>query len=350
VEKGHARNPIALGGSLALLAAAAFGLTTPIIKKFGTDVGPFTTAGLLYGGAAAVSLATRPRSGAGVTRAPMGRLVAVALLGAVVAPVCLAWGLQRTDATAASLLLNFEAVFTVLLACLFFKEPLGGRVALALALMAAGGALLVTAGRGMASDAAGCGAVAVLAASLAWAADNTLTRPLSDLDPTHVVLWKGGLGAALSLALAWLTHEALPDGVRAAALAGCGAVGYGLSLRLYLLAQRRVGAARTASIFAVAPFIGAAVAWTMGDRDRGWVTVGAGVLFALAVYLHLTERHGHAHAHLALLHEHAHRHDDEHHDHGHDAHPRGEHTHPHRHEPRAHTHPHGPDIHHRHRH
>jgi len=34
----------------------------------------------------------------------------------VFAPVCLTWGLQRSDALSASLLLNFEAVFTVLLA------------------------------------------------------------------------------------------------------------------------------------------------------------------------------------------------------------------------------------------
>jgi drug/metabolite transporter (DMT)-like permease len=350
VDKERSLNPVAVGGSLALLAAATFGVTTPLIQRFGVHAGPFATAALLYGGAATASLATRTKSEARMRRAPMRRLLAVALLGAVIAPVCLAWGLQRTDATAASLLLNFEAVFTVLLARLLFKEHVGVRVAIAVGLMMAAGALLVTRGRGMVGGPAGWGEVAVLTAALGWAADNTLTRPLADLDATHVVLWKGALGAAVSLGMARLTREAFPDWIEASALVGCGAIGYGVSLRLYLLAQRRIGAARTASIFAVAPFIGAAVAWAMGDRNRGWVTIGAGGLFGLAIYLHLTERHGHSHAHGVLEHEHAHRHDDDHHDHAHDVYPRGEHTHAHRHEPQVHAHPHGPDTHHRHEH
>ena len=223
------------------------------------------------------------------------------------------------------------------------------RVALALVLMVAGGALLVTGGREFAVG-AGWGAAAVLAASFGWAADNTLTRPLADLDPTSVVLGKGAFGAALSSAVALLLHERLPGPVDAATLLACGAVGYGASLRLYLLAQRRIGAARTGSIFAVAPFLGAAVAWTMGDRGGGWLTLGAGALFLVAVYLHLTERHGHVHTHHAIEHEHAHRHDDDHHHHRHDPLPAGAHTHWHEHEAQTHLHRHAQDLHHRHRH
>jgi len=40
-------NPIALGTLLAALAALAFGVTTPFIQRFGTGLGPFTTAALL---------------------------------------------------------------------------------------------------------------------------------------------------------------------------------------------------------------------------------------------------------------------------------------------------------------
>jgi drug/metabolite transporter (DMT)-like permease len=344
------RDSITVGGSLALVAAVAFGVTTPLIKRFGVHVGPFATAALLYGGAALGAFFMRATGEPPLRRAQWPRLLGVALLGAVVAPFCLAWGLQRTSATGASLLLNCEGVFTVLLARSFFGEPIGKRVAIAVALMVVGGALLMTNGRELATVGAGWGLVAVLAASLGWASDNTLTRPLADLDPTSVVLGKSAIGAALSLGLAGLLREQPPRVLDAVALAGCGAVGYGASLRLYLLAQRRIGAARTGSIFAVAPFIGAAVAWSMGDRSGGWVTLGAGVLFAVAVYLHLTERHGHVHAHEAMEHEHAHRHDDEHHDHPHDVYPSGAHTHWHDHAPRTHLHSHAPDLHHRHRH
>jgi drug/metabolite transporter (DMT)-like permease len=261
----------------------------------------------------------------------------------------LTWGLQHADATSGSLLLNFEAVFTVLLAWAFYRETIAGRVGLALAAMVGGGALLVLGGRS-AIGGFGLGACAVVLATLGWALDNTLARPLADLSPLQVVKWKSVLGASFSAALALVLKQSFPRPVALCALLACGATGYGLSLRLYLRAQRELGAARTASIFAVAPFVGAAAAWLMGDRTAGLSVVGAALLFGFGVYLHLTEAHGHWHAHQPLDHEHAHRHDDGHHDHMHDSPVVGEHSHRHHHEARAHEHAHAPDIHHRHGH
>ncbi|MGH7271246.1 MAG: EamA family transporter, partial [Polyangiaceae bacterium] len=274
-------------------------------------------------------------------RADIPRLVGIAILGAAVAPACLAWGLHRTSATSASLLLNFEAVFTVLLARVFHHEPIGKRVGLAVALMIAACALLL---RSSAPDVGsiGLGMIPVLYAALGWACDNTLMRPLADADPSRVAFWKSALGALASASIAFATLERLPSLGAVLGLLVCGAIGYGASLRLYLLAQRQVGAARTGSIFAVAPFVGAMTAFAMGERDVRLVDLGAGALFALAVYLHMTEKHRHLHAHAPLEHEHAHRHDDGHHAHVHDEHVEGVHSHSHRHEPQTHSHPQRP--------
>jgi drug/metabolite transporter (DMT)-like permease len=340
------------GVLLALLAAVAFGATTPLIQRLGHGVGPAATAALLYAGAALASLGLFRRARdpePAVRRAHWPRLLAVALVGAVFAPLCLTWGLQRTDATGASLLLNFEAVFTVILASALYQEAIGRRVVLALSAMLVGGALLV-AGYGGIAGGFGIGALAVVLATLGWALDNTLSRPLSELSPTQVVKWKGALGATLSCVLALLSKQAFPRALPMLGLLLCGATGYGLSLRLYLYAQRYIGAARTGSIFAAAPFVGAAVAWAMGDGALGAWSAGAALFFALGVYLHITEQHGHWHRHDALEHEHAHRHDDGHHDHSHDYAVIGEHSHPHRHEARSHEHAHAPDSHHRHEH
>jgi drug/metabolite transporter (DMT)-like permease len=344
-------NPIRKGSALALLAALTFGVTAPLVQRFGRGSGPVPTAALLYLGAA---LATLGPSRAGKNEAPVGRahlprLLSVAILGAVMAPIALAWGLQHTSATSASLLLNFEAVFTVLLGWLFFREHVGRRVAFAVTLMVLAGTFLVVAGRPDAGD-VGWGAIAIVLATLGWALDNSLTRPLADLDPTHVVRWKAGLGALLSFALSLALRQQLPEAIPAVALLVCGATGYGFSLRLYLLAQRQIGAGRTGSIFAIAPFAGAAAAWAMGDRAPALPTLGAAFLFGIGVYLHMTEKHGHLHTHEPVEHEHAHRHDDGHHDHAHDPPVAGEHSHPHRHEERTHAHPHAPDAHHQHRH
>jgi drug/metabolite transporter (DMT)-like permease len=345
------RSSIASGTVLALLAALLFGVTTPAVQQFGRGIGPFTTAALLYAGAAAFGALVRRRkeSEPPLRRAHLPRLLGVALLGAVMAPGALAWGLQRTSGTAASLLLNLEALFTIALGMLLYREHVGRRVAVAALMMTAGGAFLLV-GHGSTGRAELWGLCAVTAATAGWALDNALARPLADLDPGAVVSGKGALGAALSLALALLLHEPWPIGAgKLAALFTCGALGYGLSLRLYLLAQRRLGAGRTASVFAVAPFVGAFGAWLGGEPSGGVASVGASALMALGAYLHLTERHAHMHHHEAIEHEHAHAHDDGHHDdHVHDPMPEGEHSHWHRHEPGDHTHPHGPDAHHQH--
>ena len=346
-----AERPLLVGGALAVLSALLFGLSTPFVQRFGQHAGSFATAGLLYIGAAAASLAlSRSRAvEAPVRRSDLPRLLSVALCGAVAAPVCLAWGLHRTGATTASLMLSSEAFFTVVLARAIFHEPIGLRVAVAMSAMGLGAAVLLSAA-GSFGDAAGWGPLAVLLASLAWAADNTLTRPLADLDPGQVVVRKSAAGAVLALAVAWCFHEPMPSVSDALGLACTGAVGYGTSLYLYLGAQRRIGAGRTGSIFATAPFLGALAAWAMGDRSAGLSTIVAGLLFGVGVALHLTEQHGHAHRHAALEHEHRHRHDDGHHTHVHDPPVLGEHSHAHVHTPLRHVHPHGPDLHHQHEH
>jgi len=190
----------------------------------------------------------------------------------------------------------------------------------------------------------------VLLATAAWGADNTLSRALAERDAGQVVLGKALLGASATTILALAFGDRLPSLGAALASMTVGATGYGLSLRLYLLAQRAFGAARTGSVFAFAPFIGAGFALVLGDRDFGlWLAAG-GALMLAGVLLHLAESHDHEHAHEAHEHEHAHRHDDGHHDHEHEIAPAGAHSHRHRHAPVRHRHAHVPDVHHGHRH
>lgn len=346
------RSPIASGVLLAAIAAVAFGVTTPVIAWCGRTVGPLTTASLLYAGAALVALAllrVMPGGDASVQRSDMPRLVAIAVAGGAIAPSLLAWGLQRSGATVGALLLHLEAVFTVLLARALFREPIGGRVAIAMVCMVLGGAALAleNATRG---GFGAMGIVAVTAATAAWAMDNAWTRPLADRNPFQVILVKGALGASITAAVAVARGEALPDPSPAAILVACGATGYGASLYLYLLAQRQIGAGRTGSVFALAPFLGAAVGWAFGDRHAGGFAAAAVGLFGVGVYLHLGERHGHRHVHQPLEHEHMHAHGDGHHTHGHDPSVAGQHSHPHAHGRVEHDHEHAPDLHHGHDH
>lgn len=346
------RHGIAGGVGLAFASALTFGVTTPLVARAGAGVGAFMTAGLLYLGAMAFSLLARPltkSTGASLTQAQLPRLAWVALFGAALAPSFFAWGIQRADGLAASLLLNFEAVVSVVLARIFFKEALGLRVVVAIGVMLLSGVLIALDGPpGLRLHLFGI--LAVAAATVFWAMDNTLTRPLADFEVTEVVAAKAGLGAAATLSLAFIKGDDLPSAAQLGLLLALGAMGFGLSLRFYLLAQRGMGAARTASVFATGPFIGAALSWGLGARDGTVLTVLGAIAFAVGVFLHATERHGHHHHHHAEEHEHAHRHDDGHHAHMHEPPVEGEHSHQHVHDAQVHEHEHAPDMHHAHSH
>jgi drug/metabolite transporter (DMT)-like permease len=293
--------PALRGGLLALLAAALFGASTPLVQQFGVGLGAFGTAALLYAGAAAVGLLSRQRIDreARLQRSDLPRLLAMAGFGAVVGPVALAWGLQHTSGTSASLMLTLEALFTAVLAWRLYRETLDGRVWTAMALLLAGGMVLVL-DQGLKTGSGGAqlwGLLAVLLATAAWGVDNTLSRALAERDPGQVVMAKALLGATATALLAVVFGEPLPSAVAALALFAIGATGYGLSLRLYLLAQRAFGAARTGSVFAFAPFIGAALAVALGDRSASaLMALGSGLMLA-GVVLHLAESHDHAHVH-----------------------------------------------------
>lgn len=341
--------PAFRGGLLALLAAALFGLSTPLVQFFGQGLGAFTTAALLYTGAAAVALVLRqpPQREARLRGADMPRVLAMAGFGAVLGPVALAWGLQHTCGSSASLMLTLEALFTAVLARYLYGETMDKRVVTAMLMLLAGGIALVLE-QGLAGGAQLMGLLTVLLATAAWAVDNSLSRGVADRDPGQVVFAKASLGACATVALALALGEPAPSALAAAALLAIGATGYGLSLRLYLLAQRTFGAGRTGSVFAFAPFIGALGAWTLGSRAGSWMLMLGGLLMLVGLVLHLLEDHSHDHVHEPVEHEHAH--DDGHHTHSHTHMPSGLHSHWHQHLPLQHTHAHVPDAHHTHAH
>lgn len=342
---------MAQGAFLALLAATLFGASTPLVQRAGSHTGSWMTAALLYTGAACAGLLLRsaPSREAVLQQQHWPRLLLMALFGAVIGPAALAWGLRQTSSMSASLMLALEAVFTVGLSCLLYREPLDRRVGLAIALLTLGGLLLV-----LDSTESGrpqvIGLLAVMGAAAAWGIDNVLSRPLADLDPGRVIVGKAVIGAVCSCLIAAATGPLLFSWLESVELFLIGAVGYGLSLHFYLLAQRNFGAARTGSVFATAPFIGAILAFGLGERSFGLWLVGGGILMIAGVLLHVMELHEHTHEHEALEHEHAHQHDDGHHTHTHFPMPTRMHSHWHRHEKMQHQHAHAPDVHHIHRH
>jgi drug/metabolite transporter (DMT)-like permease len=271
--------------------------------------------------------------------------------GGVVGPICLIYGLTRTSAADASLLLTLETVLTALLAWVVFGENAGRRVVIGMALIAAGGAVLAWPGRAGAAAGSSVGAMAIAAACLCWALDNNLTRYVSASDAMFIAGVKGLAAGVTNLTLALGLGATAPTWPLIAGAMAVGLAGYGISLVLFVVALRGLGSARTGAYFSTAPFFGAAIAIVAFHEPAAAAFWLAGGLMAAGVWLHLTERHDHVHTHAPLVHTHFHTHDS-HHRHPHDFawDDTMPHSHEHRHQPITHQHPHYPDEHHRHGH
>ena len=341
---------------LALIAALLFGLSTPAAKILLDTTDPWLLAGLFYlgsglglGGLRVILLliGRAPRD-APLRRRDVPWLTGAILTGGIVGPVFLMFGLAGGSASQAALLLNLEGVLTAALAWLVFREHVDARIALGMALITGGA--LVLAWQPDRGEPIGRHAVFVAGACLAWALDNNLTRKVSGGDATLVAALKGGAAGAVNLTIAMAMGAPFPGWGDAFPAAAVGLLGYGVSLMLFVLALRELGAARTGAYFSTAPFIGAVASIAMLGEPVSRRLAAGGLLMAAGVWLHVSERHVHEHVHEPLAHEHIHRHDDAHHAHEHEAQTSEPHSHWHVHGELRHSHPHYPDLHHRHRH
>ena len=244
----------------AVLAAALYALNAPVSKLLLNYIPSTMMAGLLYLGAGTGMYLTekfhRSKREKPLTRQELPYTAAMVVLD-IAAPVLLMIGLTTCSAANAALLNNFEIVATSLIALFLFHEAVSRRLWLAIVLVTLSSILLSV--EDLSSFSFSLGSVFVLLACVCWGFENNCTRMLSSKNPAQIVVIKGfgsGLGA---LAAAWIVGERyFHIGYMAAALL-LGFVSYGLSIYFYIYAQRELGAARTSTYYAIAPFIGAAL-------------------------------------------------------------------------------------------
>lgn len=341
----------------ALGAALLFGASTPLAKLLVGDMPPLLLAGLLYlgsglglGALLVLRVLRNPqvRQELRVPIAELPWLLGAIAFGGVLGPALLMLGLTRVDGASAALLLNVEAVLTALIAWMVFRENADRRIVAGMVAIVLGGVLLSwEPGSGSLS----VGALLIIAACLAWAVDNNLTRKVSTNDAMLVAGSKGLVAGLCNTGLALGFGADLPAPGLVGASLTLGFLGYGLSLTLFVVGLRSLGTARTGAYFSVAPLFGVLIALAIWPHTPSWTFWLAAALMAVGVWLHVSERHEHFHTHEPMEHSHRHRHDI-HHQHDHDFQWDGAepHAHPHRHERLEHQHAHFPDIHHRHDH
>jgi Permeases of the drug/metabolite transporter (DMT) superfamily len=341
--------------SFAILAAALYGISSPISKLLLVKIPPALMAALLYIGAGIGALLItsinrlekKKQAEAKLTKKEMPYVIGMVLLD-IAAPVCLMIGLTKATPSNVSLLNNFEIVATAIIALAVFKEAIGKRMWIAISLITIASVILSF--EDLNSFKFSVGSIFVILACICWGFENNCTRMMSLNDPLKIVVIKGfgsGIGS-LIIALSLRQFSSDIQYILMALLLG--SISYGLGIYLYIMAQRELGAARTSAYYAVAPFIGVLLSIIIFGQDITPAFVIALTIMLLGAYFAAVEKHSHIHIHDEIMHEHRHNHSDNHHTHTHDYEVEGEHSHVHIHEKAEHKHNHTPDMHHMHSH
>jgi drug/metabolite transporter (DMT)-like permease len=244
-----------------LLAAALYAVSSPLSKLLLAKIPAAMMAALLYLGAGAgmsvigalAKLTGNVSKEKHLTKKDIPYLIGMVLLD-IAAPVCLMIGLSMTTAANTSLLNNFEIPATSIIALAIFKERITKRQWLAMILVTFACASLSV--EDMSNFSYSPGSLYVLLACICWGFENNCTRMLSDKNPIEIVTIKGYGSGIGSLLIAYIINQRTNHiGFILLALL-LGFISYGLSIYFYVLAQRYLGAAKTSTYYAIAPFIG----------------------------------------------------------------------------------------------
>lgn len=335
---------------LACIAAALFGLATPVSKMLLHSINPFFLAGLLYLGAAiglfpiiiarkefpyVLKLHTLNKK----------RLLGAIVFGGIIGPIFLLTGLKHASASSVSLWLNFELVATSVLGFLFFKDYIGKKGWLGIVIAFTSGVILTI-------NEANSGYIAamfIVLACICWGFDNHFTALIDGITAVQSTFLKGLFAGTVNTAIGmYISDASIQINVFMYSII-LGSISYGLSIVLYIISAQKMGATRSQIIFSSAPFFGFLFSLLLLSESITVLQMISFVLLITSILLMLFDRHHHAHEHCAIEHTHYHGHNDMHHEHEHgndDVH----HEHVHKHTDMAHSHPHWPDLHHRHGH
>ena len=324
---------------LALLAAIFYAINTPFSKVLLNKIPPTFMASFLYLGAGiGVGIMYLFRSKNEDKYERLNKIDFPYTIGMIIldiaAPVFLMIGINIGSASNASLLGNFEIVATTLIALLIFKEKVTSKLWVAIGFITVSSIVLSI--EGAVSFQFSLGSLFVILATCCWGLENNCTRKISDKSTYEIVLLKGFFSGGCAFIVALILGERIPEIKYIIIALLLGFVAYGLSIFMYIRAQRDLGAAKTSAYYAVAPFVGTFLAFIV-NGEKLTLTYFIGLVFMIIgsmfiVYDTMVKYHIHSHSHTivhthdgithmhVVVHEHGHRHfaSEEIHDHKHE--------------------------------
>jgi len=288
----------------ALSSAILFGVSSTLNKIALENVHPLIIAALIYfvGGVLLFAIYFSPlhkklisifktstETEITISKKDYRTLAFVVLFGSVLAPLMLLYGLNETSAINASLLLNTESLFTVLIAFAFLKERGLRKDYVAVFILFVGIVFLTTNGEvhRLTLNAEVAGNLLIVGACLSWGIDNNLSKFLSKKrDIVKVTGLKCFIGGVVLMAISFLLgiDFSIPL-VSIPYILSVGAISIAFSVLLFLFALREIGSMRTGIVFSVSSLFGAIFAFVVLRESFTPVQLFAGLVMLFGVYI-----------------------------------------------------------------
>lgn len=254
-----------------------FGFTFSMAKQPLENVDPIVLSAIVYPISFAALIPITKSSFKIENKEDFLDILVISILGGVLAPILLFYGLERIDASEAVILTNAQIIFTVLLSSLFFGEKPNGIIGYT-------GIIIVFVGLFVATtelDTPGSlfkyepGKIMIVGAMLVWAIDNNISRRLtkrSTIWPAKIAMLKFLIGGIILFGIATIAVEESSSSFRSRLqiidslllikpsewliIIAVSLFGFAGALSLLLESLKRIGTIRTMMIFSLTPIFG----------------------------------------------------------------------------------------------
>jgi drug/metabolite transporter (DMT)-like permease len=286
-----------------VVSAVLFGVNSTLNKIALEDVNPTIIAGMIYfvAGVFLFAIHLTPlckkiltalgssETETKITSKDVRTLAFVILCGSIIAPLLLLNGLNQTTAINSSLLLNAEALFTIVIAFVFLNERCNKREYLGILLLLIGVIFVTTNGafQRLTLTENLLGNLLVIGACFFWGIDNNLSKFLSrKRDIIMVTGLKCFIGGSTLIALAFALGFSLSIPLVAIPyILFVGAFSVAFSILFFLFALRKIGSMRTGVIFSLSSLFGAVLAFVVLREAFTAIQLIAGLVMISGIYV-----------------------------------------------------------------
>lgn len=280
------KNPKIIAVAFAILSAVLCSISTPFIKSISGVCGPSFIAGFLYTGAG-IGMGIiylfnfkKEKKEERLEKKDLPIFIAY-LVCDIFAAVFTVVGIQMCVAANAALLSNLEIVVTAVVALLIFKEKISPKLWTGIAFILVASVLLaIKPGEEGQLFSFTTGSIFTFIATICWGLENNFSKKISGKSNMQIATIKGFVTGIGSFIIGLCFGDTITNYLVIPVAMVVGFLAYGVSIFVYLKAQKGIGAAKTSAFFAISPFLAALLSLIFfpGDGLTPYFGLGLGLM------------------------------------------------------------------------